>query len=238
MRDEAPKIIETLTVRRAKIADADKIRYRVYTSPTEFVAVIAESALMAVKVSGIHAPFKIIRDFPTEGIAIEARRMAAIEEVDERVSLSKERRVVEPILKTELPAKSDVPNQPFVAVGLADLRNRRGVRERILPPELVHEIIEQHSKTVKPEMPVPEDTPQAALPEPSPEPMTPEIPAAPVMADPIIDAPRELSVEERIHKLADEMQLPQSTTNSVQTSAAHSPVLSDDEVDKLLNPLE
>ncbi|MEJ0010116.1 MAG: hypothetical protein WDN72_06160 [Alphaproteobacteria bacterium] len=44
--------LEAITVRRARVADAGKVRYRVYSTPTEFIAVIAESALMAVKVAG------------------------------------------------------------------------------------------------------------------------------------------------------------------------------------------
>jgi hypothetical protein len=59
-----PTGIESIAIRRAVIADSDKVRYRVYSSPTEFIAVIAESALMAVKVSGISKPHKIVRDLP------------------------------------------------------------------------------------------------------------------------------------------------------------------------------
>lgn len=235
MRDDAPKSIEALSIRRVKLADADKIRYRVYTNPTEFVAVIAENALMAVKVSGIAAPFKIVRDFPTEGIAIEAKRMAAIEDVPERVNYGREMHVREPMKMVELPNKADIPAAPFVPVGLADLRMRKGPRERILPPELVHEIIEQHAKathaepipSAPPTNPVAQTPPQMA---PEPVPIMPEV----SVAEQVIQAPRELTVEEKISQLAEEVLPPVSTSPVLPPSEPGGPTLSPDEVEKLL----
>ncbi|MFM9890433.1 MAG: hypothetical protein ACKVOE_07345 [Rickettsiales bacterium] len=238
MRDEAPKIIETVTMRRAKIADADKIRYRVYTTATEFVAVIAESALMAVKVSGIAAPYKIMRDFPTEGIAIEAKRMAAIEDVPERVNYGREMHVRELMPMTELPNKADIPVAPFVAVGLADLRMRKGSRERILPPELVHEIIEQHAKVAQAEAAIPEAIPQVTAAEYLPETIAAAVEEAPSVSaeEQMIQAPRELTVEEKINQLADEFLPPSSAATNIPVSAASTgPLLSSDDVEKLLH---
>lgn len=51
-----------LDIRRTRIIDVDRVRYRVYRTPNEFVAVIAENALMAMKLSGIIEPYKVVRD--------------------------------------------------------------------------------------------------------------------------------------------------------------------------------
>ena len=75
MKSDDTKALEPLAIRKAELADADKVRYRVYRSPTDFVAVIAESALMAMKVSEIANPYRIMRDLPMSGTMIPLDRM-------------------------------------------------------------------------------------------------------------------------------------------------------------------
>lgn len=242
MRDPKPQGIEAITVRRAKIADADKVRYRVYRTPSDYVAVIAESALMAVKVAGITAPYKIMRDLPTEGIAIEAKRMASVETTPERVTLSTEH-FSEKALLAELPDKAALAAAapPFVAVGIADLRGKGAPRARILPPQLLTEIIEQHVKAqaAMGEPPAAEavNAPPAESPPVAAEPHPAEADDAPAISaeEHIIQAPREPSVEEKIQQMADEMQLPASASAEAETPREAAPVLSNDEVEKLLN---
>ena len=134
--------LEAITVRRTHVVDADMVRYRVYKSPTEFVAVIAESALLAVRVSGIANPHKIVRDLPTDGIAIDAKKMAVSEE---RVTISSTQQASSEGLTVELSRAQDVPlEERFVPLGIMDLRQKGQGRLRILPPTMVLQIMEDY----------------------------------------------------------------------------------------------
>jgi hypothetical protein len=172
-----PTVIEAITLRRATIADTDKVRYRVYSTPTEFIAVIAESALMAVKVAGIRKPHKIVRDLPTEGVAIEAKKMAAIDTAAARIAM--------PVKKTDKPEQLSAELKPvdpnliqtlFRPMNIGDLQAKGISRARILPPELLSEIIEQHARSTMPQAPVaPPPAPVQQVPEPAPvSPVPPE----------------------------------------------------------------
>jgi hypothetical protein len=210
-----PQGMEALTIRRAVVADTDKVRYRVYSSPTEFIAVIAESALMAVKVSGIGKPHKIVRDLPTEGIAIEARKMAAQSASAARVSLRAAQSEKSARLVAELAPQDPMAKQAtFRPMHLSDLQRGGAVRARILPPEMLTEIIEQHSKAT---MPAP----------PAHEPVAPVLP--PAVVAPAAPAVAEATTEERVMQMAQEM-LPSAPLE-------HDPnrVLSPEEVEKLLH---
>ena len=160
--------LESIAVRRAVIADADKVRYRVYSTPTEFIAVIAESALMAVKVSGIKKPHKIVRDLPTEGVAIEAKKMAAINEAEvSRVTIAtskstEDKHQVKDFKPHVAPAKESL----FKPMNLSDLQSPTGNRARIIPPDLLNEIIEEHTKA---HMPAQAPLPEAVSVQPQPE---------------------------------------------------------------------
>lgn len=143
----ASPTLEHISIRRVTIADEDKVRYRVYTSPVEFVAVIAESALMAIKVSGIRQPHKIVRDLPTAGVAMDADRLSKMEELSERVALAiektegLEKRVADLLPREE--AEAGIPFQPMT---LNDLQSQDQVRPRILSAQMLSEIIDEHSK--------------------------------------------------------------------------------------------
>lgn len=154
------RTLEQITVRRAKIVDTDKVRYRVYSTPVEFIAVIAESALMAVKVSGIARPHKIVRDLPTDRVALEARKMAALEDAPERVALPMTPVESSKHIIAELqPQHHKASQAAFRPITLADLKKTSSAA-RILPPEMLSEIIEQHSR-----IPVPQPLMQAAPPD-------------------------------------------------------------------------
>ncbi len=147
---KTPRGMEEISIRRAVIADTDKVRYRVYSTPTDFVAVIAESALMAVKVAGVSKPHKIVRDMPTNGVSIEAKKMAVVTENAERQTLA--------VKPHERPKHMNVSVSEYVKptsrelfspMSLGQLR-KSDQRARILPPEMVNEIIEQHAKAPPP----------------------------------------------------------------------------------------
>ncbi len=225
-----PQGIEALTIRRAVVADTDKVRYRVYSTPTEFMAVIAESALMAVKVSGISKPHKIVRDLPTEGITIGAQKMAVRDAGLARVSMTtKQPEAPQSRLVAEIPTLDpDAKQAAFRPMHLGDLQRGGSVRARILPPELLNEIIEQHSKASLPPQPVDE---------PSPPPVSASVTEVsapvPVVAvpepEPTPEPAPQVSTEERVMQLAEEM-LP--TAAAAEDANA---VLSPEEVEKLLN---
>ena len=214
-----PKVIESIALRRATIADTDKVRYRVYSGPTEFIAVIAESALMAVKVSGVRKPHKIVRDMPTEGIAVEAKKMAAMDAGAARVPLPVAQIAKPQQLVADLSDHVDIPKESlFRPMNLGDLRRSGIGRARILPPEMLSEIIEKHTKTTLP--PVPESEP------PAPEVLQEVPPPVP----PSAEAPS-ASPQERLLEMADAM-LPEA---ALPADAAPERVLTPEEVEKLLN---
>lgn len=67
--------LKPVSLKRKSLAQGDKVRYRVYTSPQEFVAVIAENALMAMKLSGVSNPHRILRDLPLAGNSLEPEKL-------------------------------------------------------------------------------------------------------------------------------------------------------------------
>jgi len=174
---KTPEAIEQITVRRAKVADTDKVRYRVYSTPSDFIAVIAESALMAVKVAGIAKPHKIVRDLPTEGIAIEAKKMEAIPRVSEKVAFPTSQLDRPSQLFTELaPLEKKSSHAGFKPMSIGEMQHSGERRARIIPPDLVNQIIEEHLNAPHPAPPVAKE--QAPPPSPAIEapPETPETP--------------------------------------------------------------
>jgi hypothetical protein len=215
-----PKVIQPLTIRRAVVADTDKVRYRVYSTPTKFIAVIAESALMAVKVSGITKPHKIVRDLPTEGIAIGAKKMATQDNQLPRVNIPTQHTPKPTRLSTQVAdIDPDARQALFRPMNIGDLQHGGTVRARILPPDLLSEIIEQHAKAHIPSAP--------ATPAPPAPDLQPTYAPAPVIAP--ISPPPQLSPTERLLQAAEEV-LP-----AANHAAAEQPTLSPEEVEKLLN---
>ncbi|MES2984778.1 MAG: hypothetical protein V4735_06305 [Pseudomonadota bacterium] len=205
--------IESIAVRRATVTDADKVRYRVYSTPSEFIAVIAESALMAVRVSGVKKPHKIVRDLPTEGIAVEARKMAAVQPSDERISIPTTRKAGNGSLTTEMAPQNEVKASLFQPMAIGDLQGNGLKRARILPPELISQIIEDHAKSVAATVAQVEaiaEAPRPAPPEPVPE--------------------ESLSTEEKITRMAAEM-FPSESAAPIDADVKLSP----EEVEKLLH---
>lgn len=199
--------LEAIAIKRAALADADKVRYRVYREPDDFIAVIAESALMAMKVSGVSNPIRIVRDLPTEGVAIEAKKMARVEG-EERILLPvaqqvKEKTASQFFMKAELPEKPAEPQDArFVPMHLRDLERKVTPWARVLTPEMVEQIAKPKAKT-PPVAPMPETVeptppePEAVMePAAAPEPVHAEPVTQPASAAPADNAERPLSPEE------------------------------------------
>lgn len=218
-----PRGIEALTLRRTSVADADKVRYRVYSSPTEFIAVIAESALMAVKVAAIAKPYKIIRDLPTEGIAVEAKKMAAIPDAP-RVMLPTEKTDKQAQLVAEIaPRNADIKTAVFKPMNLGDLQNAGVPRARILPPEMLTEIIEGYAKTAQPAA---VETPAPPAPQPFSAPPASSLPSESEIAAPVAPS---LTPEERVLQAAEAVFQEDAAAEQDETD------LSPEDVEKLLN---
>jgi len=227
--------IEAITVPRKKLAEAEKVRYRVYSTPTEFTAVIAESALMAVKVSGIAKPHKIVRDLPTEGIAVESRKMTQVDTVVLNTNAATPVKKLVARIDDVVESKVD-----FKPMNIGDLQHKGVHRARILSPEMVSEIIEQHARVamagadapkpapaeVKPEAPVPA---APVTEEVAPSPATTNQPA---VAEPVPEPEPQDSIEDRITQMAGEI-LP--SAEEVRAGPQEEPNLSPEEVEKLLN---
>lgn len=69
--------IKPVSLKRKGILDSEKVRYKVYLSAHEYVVVIAPNALMALKLSGIENPVRILRDVPMSKSSIEEKRVIA-----------------------------------------------------------------------------------------------------------------------------------------------------------------
>lgn len=164
--------IEAIAVKRATVADADKVRYRVYRTADDFVAVIAESALMAVKVSGITEPYRIVRDLPTEGVSLESERLSKTEKED-RVSLAlKPKEKTVPVRMADLITTETESGATFRPMQLRDLQKSATLGRSILPADAVEAV----AATPKPEpkveaQPLPTaPSSEAVKPEATPEP--------------------------------------------------------------------
>lgn len=240
---KAPEALESLEIRRARVADADKVRYRVYKTPTDFVAVIAGSALLALKAAGVKNPHKVVRDLPTgaRGAMIDAARMAK-PEVAEKVTIAQRQESVKNQLFTELtprPAPEVKQQADFKRMTLGDLQRAGLNRARILSPEMLSEIIDEYSKVGAAPAPAAEVVEPALVPSvqeaesvttaaPSSQ-ASPPAPASAITQAPLPSEPQ-LSQEEKVMKLASEI-LP----SSKDLPPPEDTKLSQDEVNKLLN---
>lgn len=172
--------IEAIAVRRAKVADAGKVRYRVYRSPKDFVAVIAENALMAIKVAQVSNPYRVVRDLPTAEIAIEAEKIAKAE-ANQKVAFATAPKENTKKFSAELAPEKPPLTERFTPIQLAELNKKSQIKGFILPQEALHQLIEAVRKPSAPPPPPPSPEPAPVL-QTAPEPVqapTPEAPAAP-----------------------------------------------------------
>ena len=193
--------MQGFAVRHTRIIDRDKIRYRVYRTSTEYIAVIAENALMAMKLSGIDAPHKIIRDLIDENTPIAQARLREAEE-SERVefSLSQKDTSLESNFEYRAPKE---PEAFFVPMTLGQINEEKvetqGVRAgqeiiagieidpmeyaratRTDDAERMHAETEQQALPQEPAMPVEQPPAPAEEAELQPEPAQEEVVAEPV----------------------------------------------------------
>ncbi len=67
--------LKPVALKRKSVSHSDKVRYRVYVNSREYIAVIAENALMAMKISGVKVPHRILRDLPMSQNSVSGDRL-------------------------------------------------------------------------------------------------------------------------------------------------------------------
>jgi hypothetical protein len=187
--------MESISLRRAVVTDADKVRYRVYRSPVDFVAVIAESALMAVRLAGIENPYRVVRDLPAEESMLEADRMVARDGNELTVELTTVMR--EKAKPTTVTQHAPTPlDADFVPMKLRELPAKFTAQAMVLPPGAFSD------------QPYEEPPPAAAKPAPSSVPPEPKAPEAP-KAEPLTEASVEVAIQSATPPSDDEALTPE-----------------------------
>ncbi len=155
--------MQHLTIKRIPVKNANTVRYRVYTSEDEFVAVIAENALMAMKLTGIAEPHKVVRDLISEEGSVPE---AALDiERTEMLDLS-----TTPKLKTK--EKPDLRNFAaantigFTPLSMGELRKESDFVESVIASPKLIRVMEE----APPPAPEPQAVPQAPVVEAQAEP--------------------------------------------------------------------
>lgn len=150
--------MQHLTIKRIPVKNANTVRYRVYRSADEFVAVIAENALMAMKLTGINEPYKVVRDLISEEGSVPES------------SLDKEH--ADSIMLSTTPAakakeKPDMRNfaasnvQGFTALSMGDLRKDNSMLEGVIASPKLLRVLEATPPEVQ--MPAEPETLQAPV---------------------------------------------------------------------------
>lgn len=167
-----PTHMDTLNVKRAQVANGKQVRYRVYQSPSEYIAVIAESALLAMRISGIANPYKIMRDLPTSGVAVE-KGQVSVPESAEKVPLATEKLPYDVIMFKTI---EDVAEAPFIETSLMDLYKKKNPLTSVLTREKGMDLfgLAQNTPTLQPapaaKVVAPPAEPQPVIAAPDPEP--------------------------------------------------------------------
>ncbi|MFZ4125372.1 MAG: hypothetical protein ACOYJ2_04800 [Rickettsiales bacterium] len=115
-----PEHLEILTLKHGHFSDPTRVRYRVYQSSSEYIAVIAESALMAIRISGVKDPYKVVRDVPTANASVD-KGVVLMEESTERVPMP----TIKPDIKAFVNEVAAKVAEDFINVALADLHLKK-----------------------------------------------------------------------------------------------------------------
>ena len=165
-----------------------------------------------------------MRDIPggDQG-TIQAKSLKKHEATDDRVKMSLEQKAELTQYFTDLSGEDTQQPIVFVPMGIAELQNKCMTRARILPVDMLHEIIEEHAKQIA------EEPELIAVEEPQSE------TAIEVFEEETVREP-ELSPAEKLAELADEVLSPTPPPPVVEPSGI--PTLTPEEVEKLLHGSE
>lgn len=149
-RKPRPDSIQALTIKRIPMKDAGVVRYRVYSDPQNYVAVIAENALMAMETAGITEPYKLVRDLIFED-NMKSEKLDV--EKTEQIPLRTEK--LKPLAKKLKEMPKPRSKTGFVALSLGDLKITE-VAESVLD-----------AKTMRAQLDIASASSEVSLPEPS-----------------------------------------------------------------------
>lgn len=126
-----PDHLDPLILKKAQLTHANQVRYRVYQSASEYIVVVAESALMALRIAGVKNPYKILRDIPAAGAAVEKGEVQ-LPESGEMVPLPVAHKAEQSLKFEQL---QEHEGEPFVGMELQDIHKRRLASANILTPQ-------------------------------------------------------------------------------------------------------
>lgn len=114
--------LKPVALKRKAVAHSDKVRYRVYVDAQEFVAVIAENALMAMKISGVKSPHRIVRDLPLTHATVEEGQLTP-HHLQPTLLLRPEVEASSASAFQPIPIDTDTELRPFLELGLSELHS-------------------------------------------------------------------------------------------------------------------
>lgn len=114
--------LKPVALKRKAVAHSDKVRYRVYVDSQEFVAVIAENALMAMKISGVKAPHRIVRDLPLTHATLEDSQLTP-HHLQPTMLLRPEMESPSASAFQPIPINTDTELKPFLELSLSELHS-------------------------------------------------------------------------------------------------------------------
>ena len=116
--------LKPLALKRKAVAHSDKVRYRVYVTHDEFIAVIAENALMAMKLSGVAVPIRIVRDLPLAQNSVARERLTP-HHMQSTVFLRPDSVSTADTAFQPIHIETDSESRPFEALALSGLHSKR-----------------------------------------------------------------------------------------------------------------
>lgn len=112
--------LKPVALKRKAVANNDRVRYRVYVNHEDFVAVIAENALMAMKLSGVAVPHRIVRDLPLAQAMVENEQLIP-HHLQPTAFIIPEASSATVGGFEPIQIETDMESKPFLEVGLLDL---------------------------------------------------------------------------------------------------------------------
>lgn len=174
--------LKPVALKRKAVANGDKVRYRVYVAPQEFIAVIAENALMAMKLSGVAAPIRIVRDLPLAQSAVDGDRLTT-HHLQPTVFIKPESSATSHVFQP-MAIEPDKEDGGFVAIGIEGLFGQQRNFNSTIDVSVMLRALPEHDMPIEAPVierdrpTVPKHNPQVA-----PEPMAlsnPELVAEPL----------------------------------------------------------
>jgi hypothetical protein len=158
--------MKSVALKRKAVANGDKVRYRVYRAPDDYVAVIAENALMAMKLTKISNPHRIIRDLPLAGVSVE-KELLVTHHMQPTVFIRPDMPMVE--AKPTHFETAAVVDEEFVPLSMQSMHTKNTRGDSLIDAETLLNSLKVPDATTPEAAPVPEiASPPAFMVEPEP----------------------------------------------------------------------